>query len=676
MVATTQAGNWSDSATWVGGVVPGSNNQATINHAVTVDVNTIIGDGSTTVDQLGVYAPLTVSDNITLTLQGRAYANESVYLGPGSVIAYDAAADARWYQSPSGDPHSALVLRGTPQNPAVIESVGPTGRMYITGDTSAPGYSRIDAENFILRNLGSETNNRAVVWSQKDFDNNYPWRLVNGVIDNCYGIGDIFTNSSDDWSTGHTGVVEIINCEWINSPEISPWPTGGNWGHLMAQGYHGTRVHIEGCKFDAGARIFFCKPSGVNFVNNVTSYGTMLVRRLGTANDWSEGILGEFSGNWVPFSGTGMGLFYGDTVKNNVFINMSGNNPHFHHVHGGFGKLTYHGNVLVSVDTGAAGEGDGLFPREAKSGVQADNYIDFDSNVILPNGNGFNGDSHSCTLWTGNYNSISNAHVETRHTTAYVGLYGLINVGENSTPVAGLCGKTRGNMCAGRPGGTTYKIYDLGGSVGVNDVFLAADVSNNGGHNLASGGQSPGGGYHTNFQFSGSSSVGNNDVDNVDPLFVDTTRVPWKWVDSTHDAITGVAAVEARLSSDTEDYSIFDLIDWLREGWRPQAEQFRGAGHADDGSRDLGAVPMAEALPAAPEYFDVPVTEFPNSAVPADVEEYIGRVDADVGITPNVLDDFDWTGPSGHSSLRLYFDAALSSAEQATVLSLAGDPPV
>ena len=42
-ILTAKAGNWSDSTVWTGGVVPGNGDVAVVNHAVVVDVNTVVG---------------------------------------------------------------------------------------------------------------------------------------------------------------------------------------------------------------------------------------------------------------------------------------------------------------------------------------------------------------------------------------------------------------------------------------------------------------------------------------------------------------------------------------------------------------------------------------------------------------------------------------------------------
>jgi hypothetical protein len=42
-IASAAAGNWNETATWTGGVVPGAGDTATINHTVTLTANASVG---------------------------------------------------------------------------------------------------------------------------------------------------------------------------------------------------------------------------------------------------------------------------------------------------------------------------------------------------------------------------------------------------------------------------------------------------------------------------------------------------------------------------------------------------------------------------------------------------------------------------------------------------------
>ena len=94
-VATAQAGNWSSTSTWVGGVVPGSGVLALINHNVTLDSGRTVGDG-TDAFLIGNSATLTL--DATLTCNGNATVGlntggsgtswvGNLKFGPGSTLA-------------------------------------------------------------------------------------------------------------------------------------------------------------------------------------------------------------------------------------------------------------------------------------------------------------------------------------------------------------------------------------------------------------------------------------------------------------------------------------------------------------------------------------------------------------------------------------------------------------
>ena len=81
LISTAQAGNWSNTSTWSGGVVPGDGDTVEINHAVTVDVDTTVGASpaavpistyitNSVVADLEVDATLTIASDVTLTVRG------------------------------------------------------------------------------------------------------------------------------------------------------------------------------------------------------------------------------------------------------------------------------------------------------------------------------------------------------------------------------------------------------------------------------------------------------------------------------------------------------------------------------------------------------------------------------------------------------------------------------
>ena len=94
MITSEQTGNWSDSTTWVGGVVPGNGDIVTINsgHTVTVNNDAIVGNSSgagTTV--LTVNGDLVVNEDVTFTVRGDVLlANgKTITLAPGSIWQFD-----------------------------------------------------------------------------------------------------------------------------------------------------------------------------------------------------------------------------------------------------------------------------------------------------------------------------------------------------------------------------------------------------------------------------------------------------------------------------------------------------------------------------------------------------------------------------------------------------------
>jgi hypothetical protein len=94
---STQAGNWSDNATWGGGGHPVSGDTATIGHAVAVDVTSAVGDptmfpGNTCIT-VNVGGTLTINAGIILTVQNDIYLiGGALVMQAGSTMTYNSTA--------------------------------------------------------------------------------------------------------------------------------------------------------------------------------------------------------------------------------------------------------------------------------------------------------------------------------------------------------------------------------------------------------------------------------------------------------------------------------------------------------------------------------------------------------------------------------------------------------
>ena len=92
--------------------------------------------------------------------------------------------------------------------------------------------------------------------------------------------------------------------------------------------------------------------------------------------------------------------------------------------------------------------------------------------------------------------------------------------------------------------------------------------------------------------FSGGDIVGEHDLDDVDPQFVDQTRTPISWDAS----LGGSGTIEETMEriGPVGDSSTQDLLDYIREGFQPQNALLKGAGDPDatPPNPDIGAVDL------------------------------------------------------------------------------------
>ena len=213
MGTTTQAGNWSDTATWVGGVVPTDPNETfTQNHNVTVDVSATCG----AIVQAATGVVLTIAAGITLTRRGKMNVENNgtkrsnLILLPGSALLFDSGnptgTDPQVMQLyTSGSSHSRIESQGVSGNPARLGKIGAGANVEVihNAGTNAGGgwskfrYLRMDGVTYRDQWLGfSGAGNAEIDWENVE------------LSANCGRI-QLLSNANAGGATG--GVFRFVN---------------------------------------------------------------------------------------------------------------------------------------------------------------------------------------------------------------------------------------------------------------------------------------------------------------------------------------------------------------------------------------------------------------------------------------------------------------------------------
>jgi len=441
-----------------------------------------------------------------------------------------------------------------------------------------PGGGRVDAEYAHLYGLGSDT---FPAWNCMPLSKDKPVRMIDSLVDRCGSISISAGNKSKPVR------VEFIRSRWINSvAPLKKIVKGTHWGQFalnMAPGSSG--------------KLVLCDLDGWTYLKDVSGFSIEdCVFRNGVHGVGRSSPLTSFKRNIIRWEAHQQNLFhtkYGDTLEDCIFIHdfLEHNNPHFHFVSQGTGTAHIKGCLywFSGPNTTTYGpEGDGPAIGNAKSGTPKDNKCIIERCIYMPNSHGPDKDRNlSCNITSG-IMGTSNSQIIIRRNTAFT--QG-VSLGETITSHKGAITYMKSNLFVGSPNSKGSKMNDYGH--GEEDVIRAEDADYNAGYRLKLGSNyvkgKTGKGYHR-LKLSNKDDIGKHDIDDVDPQFVDANRNPLTWSKSLGGDGTMADAMNQLKPTGTHDMQ--KLLDYIREGFRPQNPKLKGAGDPESGSPDIGAVEM------------------------------------------------------------------------------------
>ncbi len=552
---STQAGNWSDTATWGGNPVPGNGDTATINHVVTVDVDTTVGtspDNTTTfVVTVNNNGQVLIPTGITLTVRGNVILNPSSVIGvnlqingsgrlffDGSVVG-----TSRRYLLQFSLRGRARLTGTDDTNRATIEANPASGIFQFALNGSAPN---LDIWSFATVNRAGDATlhfaggGAAPTPNLAGSGESISWTDV--TLNDC---GRMAFTASDPGSLTLTNVIN-------NSAFKSRTDGGGNESqgvHINCSSGSGVVANIDNCVFDTGVYL-----QGSQFMAVENCYFGYGVRNA-TGNTGLSSVANNFIANrffqsrlwygsfldcyWFHYTADSLNYFIGQ------FIPTSGAD-----------EIT---DIVLDFGNTSPTEPDGLaivnLPTSTHYNVERVFFL-LDSAGVA-SGAWFNVYPSPDNVGTCSFN---------HNTIATTGGHAL-KVGERPAAV-GMLTAYKSNLVwtpTGETGGGKISRHVLSST---QDIVSAANADYNWGWNLAAG--SDGNGY-TGSPGPNLFSTGTPDVNGGtgDPGFVDTTRnlirfdidylgnsAATAWADATAYAVGDV------VSASDADYFDGETINW------------------------------------------------------------------------------------------------------------------
>jgi hypothetical protein len=557
---TSQAGDWTDTATWGSNPAPTSADDAVVNHAVAVDANSACLT-------LAINAALTVNTGFTLTAHGAVtQGNGRFTLQAGAHLVADTTAASFAWTLATGNSQTNCVFAadGTSGSHATVSVTG-GNYFHFVPDTNffhSGGYDCTYCDFTSVRNSAG-----TIGLQIASFGLTASMELYNCTFDDCAEIDSVY-----DFDPTNGGVWAITDCLWSNTPG------GSQCLHIKVAWTGGTVPVVHRCGFDSTVNI--AKALGVEWEDCVFDVGISISGAMTGGTFVRNFVRNSDNDNWP--SG---GLAWVDCY---LLSDDATGNPHWL---GPTDGLTYDGLVLDYPHDLTFDTGDGLLLVDAST-------LTIQNCLMLPGPDG----------WVGGFlanigtNSSSNRTNKLYHNTVCGKQAWLAYLKDPGYTQNGRCwSEIKSNLVyspsavAGEEAAVVMDLSLYTASPATPwDIAVGSGCTHNGVYNGVSytdpdNGSAVYDGYEHRFPTSG--TPGSNDV-SADPQFVDYGRNLIEWAVYKGAATGGqtnaqkVSAARALLLTDpTLVYG--DLIPWVRGGYAPTNAAYQDAGHD---SVTIGAV--------------------------------------------------------------------------------------